>query len=163
MSNLISNSSRPRAPRRPPRRCHPPGAAAVGPILLVLSLCSCGGGGVTTPIAMAKPPSSTTTEVSACGRTLPAPPDPAEVRVLWGGAWDERDAPALLERWDEQRRDVDLTVDSAETPSMAARALLDADPPTLAKVPSDMVPALAHAGAISPLGPCVSSAPAPIG
>ncbi|UDY37966.1 ABC transporter substrate-binding protein [Dermatobacter hominis] len=129
-------------------------------VVALLATGCAGGGAVPTPLAGDDGPAPAVA-VSGCGRTAPADRSGTVVEVLWGGAWDERDGPALLERWDDSDDEVDVLVADAPSPSAAARELLGDDPPTIAKVPADMVPVLAHAGAIAPLGPCVESAPAP--
>lgn len=81
------------------------------------------------------------------------------VRVVWGGPWDLEAGPTFVAGGvgGGVGGDGVVVVDEVATASLAARELMGDDPPTLAKVPSDMVAALADVGAIQPLGPCVAS------
>ena len=108
------------------------------------------------PAGEAQSPAASAIAANDCAPGPDATSDTTAVdlRMLWGGAWDQDGAEDLLAEWSGTRPEVELTVDSVGTPVDAARALLGSEPPTLAKVPADLVGLLAEAAVIAPLTAC---------
>ena len=88
--------------------------------------------------------------------------DPTSLDITWSGPWDDDAATAAIETWADRHGSVMVNVRHEDRPFFGAPlALLSDQPPVVAAVNYAAVPALAHAGAIRPVGDCLAAAGVP--
>jgi ABC-type glycerol-3-phosphate transport system substrate-binding protein len=117
-------------------------------VVALLVAASCGGGEERRDAA----------DAGSCSLDARQGRDPAHLSVDWRSGWDLEGNEARVEAFDAD--EPDIAVDVHDLPGFfpPALALIGDTPPVLSEVSYSMVPALALAGAIEPIGPCLEAA-----
>lgn len=84
--------------------------------------------------------------------------DAVDLSVMWAGGFNPSSTTARIAEFDAKQDGITVDVENTGGFFEPALRFLDDDPPVIGEVGYSILPALAEAGAIRPVGPCLESA-----